>query len=836
MKEKKQPLTYISLFSSAGVGCYGFKLAGFDCIATNEILEKRIEIQKNNQKCSYNSGYICGDITQIEVKKKIFNEVEKWKKNKKIKELDVIIATPPCQGMSVANHKKNNEIIRNSLVIESIQITKQLLPKVFIFENVKAFLTTLCTDIDGLEKPIGKVISTTLAGEYNILSKIVNFKDIGSHSSRTRTLVIGVRKDIQQVSPYDLFPTPNKPKTLKQLISHLPPLKQMGEIDKNDIYHFYRPFDKKMLPWIEHLNEGESAFNNKEEFRIPHTIKDGKIVLNKNKNGDKYSRWYWDKVGPCIHTRNDLLASQSTIHPKDNRVFSIREIMLMMTVPQSFKWSRYSFNELNNFSLLEKQEYLKKEEMKIRQSLGEAVPTTIFEEIAKKIKNVLTKKTLSISDIKHLVEKYKLEYTHNMQDFIISNKYELDLDNLSSIIEYSNAKKDETSAYFTRKDIIYTIIKDLPNFEKKKEIRILEPSVGSGNFLHFLIEKYKDKESVIIDAIDIDKNVISLLKLIVNKLELPNNITLNLINDDFLLWESKNSYDLIIGNPPFKKITNNRTLLKKYKEDAENKGTNNLFSFFIEKSLKLGSNVALIVPKSLINAPEFNGTRKILSNLNINKICDYGELAFKGVKIETISFLANNSNKKNHEVIIESYIKKEYLLKDKNYIFSNDYPYWLVYRDKQFDLIANKMILNTFNSFRDRQITKALTKHSGKFRVLKSRNIGNNEIINIKDYDCFIDSIESLAVSKFLDQKNIVLIPNLTYNPRATFLPKQTITDGSVALLTIKEGYRKPCKQDLHYYNTSEFNYYYKVARNYGSRSLNIDNNSVYFFGLLKDL
>jgi len=31
-------LTYISLFSSAGVGCFGFKQQNFHCIATNEYL------------------------------------------------------------------------------------------------------------------------------------------------------------------------------------------------------------------------------------------------------------------------------------------------------------------------------------------------------------------------------------------------------------------------------------------------------------------------------------------------------------------------------------------------------------------------------------------------------------------------------------------------------------------------------------------------------------------------------------------------------------------------------------------------------------------------------
>lgn len=60
--------TYISLFSSAGVGCYGFKLEGFECVATNELIERRLNIQKSNKKCKYPSGYICGDITKEETK------------------------------------------------------------------------------------------------------------------------------------------------------------------------------------------------------------------------------------------------------------------------------------------------------------------------------------------------------------------------------------------------------------------------------------------------------------------------------------------------------------------------------------------------------------------------------------------------------------------------------------------------------------------------------------------------------------------------------------------------------------------------------------------------
>ena len=43
------------------------------------------------------------------------------------------------------------------------------------------------------------------------------------------------------------------------------------------------------------------------------------------------------------------------------------------------------------------------------------------------------------------------------------------------------------------------------------------------------------------------------------------------------------------------------------------------------------------------------------------------------------------------------------------------------------------MNLDIFVSFRDRQITKAITKRNGKIRVIKSRNVGNNEVKNLKE-------------------------------------------------------------------------------------------------------
>ncbi len=826
--------TYVSLFSSAGVGCFGFKQEGFHCVATVELLERRIKIQKFNRKCSIESGYICGDMTKQETKDKVFGQIEFWHDFFHIDNIDVVIATPPCQGMSVANHKKKDEMKRNSLVVESIRMVNEIKPRYFVFENVRAFLTTLCTDVDGQDKPIREAINNNLSGNYNILFNVVNFKDYGNPSSRTRTLVIGVRKDLKEITPYDLLPTKQPERTLRQVIGHLPALHTMGEIWDEDIYHNFRNYDPKMVAWIENIKEGQSAFDNTEPERQPHTIKDGVRIFNAQKNGDKYTRQYWDKVPPCIHTRNDIMASQNTVHPVDNRVFSIREVMLMMSVPNEFQWSEIPFEQLNALPLADKKAFLKNEEMNIRQNLGEAVPTIIFKQVAHNVIRIDTNRTLTESDIENLISKNNLVDQAKLLRFIqYATSYSFA--ELSKVAELANAQRENNAAYYTRQDICYTIIKNLPELkELGQDVRILEPSVGVGNFLPTLIRKYENAKSVTIDVVDINPNSIETLRTLLGKITIPENIQINFINDDFLLHDFADcKYDVVIGNPPYMKITGDKDLLAKYKKGMTNKETNNIFSFFIEKCIRLGRFVSLIVPKSLINAPEFNLTRALMERYRMERIIDFGEKGFKGVKIETINFLLR-SDKKPADTIVESYISETITTTAQSYITDRSYPYWLIYRNKAFDLVAEKMQFGIFKAYRDRAITKTVTKDAGSIRVLKSRNIGSNCVEDIEGYDCFMDDVSNYDVSKYLNQQNCVLLPNLTYNPRACFLPKNCIADGSVAILTLIDENESVNEADLAYYATDEYRQFYAIARNKATRSMNIDNNSVFFFGKLK--
>lgn len=359
----------------------------------------------------------------------------------------------------------------------------------------------------------------------------------------------------------------------------------------------------------------------------------------------------------------------------------------------------------------------------------------------------------------------------------------------------------------------------------------LNASIGVGNFLPMLIAKYRDVQTVTIDVVDIDPQSLEVLKVLIKSLNVPSNFTINYLEGDFLLMDFPNRYDIVLGNPPYMKITKDKILLSKYKADKYNTATNNIFSFFIEKALMLGDVVSFIVPKSLINAPEFNLTRELLNKKSISNILDFGEKGFKGVKIETICFVVE-TKKKPGQTRIESYITNDVRHLPQSYITDKAFPYWLVYRNSDFDVVANEMRFDIFQSYRDRAITQAKTKKEGKTRVLKSRNIADNQIVDIPGYDTYTDNAEDFDVSKYINVSNCVLVPNLTYNPRACFLPENCIADGSVAILTAKDPNITITAEDLAFYATPKFIHFYAIARNRGTRSLNIDNNSVFFFGI----
>lgn len=825
---KDKSLTYVSLFSCAGVGCYGFKQEGYHCIATNELVQRRLNVQKFNSKCEYDSGYISGDITSIETKEKIYAEIDKWKKlgNDRV---DVVVATPPCQGISVINHKKNeHDLKRNSLVVESVEIIQNIRPRVFIFENVQAFQKTICTTKSGNNIAIGDYIHNALGEEYVITGRVLNFMNYGSNSSRTRTLVIGVDKEYKNLfTPYELFPSYRTERTLRDVIGN-GKFKSLawGEICATDFYHAFRTYDLKMRSWIHDLKEGESAFNNKDPQKRPHRIVNGKIVENIQKNRDKYTRQRWDRFIQCVHTRNDLLAAQNTIHPIEDRVFSIRELMEMMSIPYEFRWVDYSIEKLNCLSDEQKRKLYKENEVNIRQCLGEAVPTEVMRQIAQRIKEELQVKRTPPTELAKIISSHDLSDEASISCFVRENPLDLSVSDLQRIAELCNAKREENAAYYTNKFIINEVMNQLPDFTKD-ELRILEPSVGAGAFIPFIFKKYDGVKHVILDLVDIDANSISILKAILSKIKKPKNFTINIYTEDFLKFEVKSRYDLAVGNPPYSKA-----------KSISEKKTINLADAFLNKCLIISDWTALVLNKTVLSSGEFDATRDILRNLRISSISDFGRYGFTGLSIETICMVLQSQQKPNLTNIYN--MKYNFRLTQKqSYITDSQYPYFLIYRNNEFDNVSKKLTFNVFSVIRDRQITKKNTineKKEGYIRVIKARNIQDDgSIVDIDGYDTYISPVicKKLSIASYIGDASVYLTPNMTYNPRVISNVSYAVPDGSVAVLVPKKPMHLT-QQQLNFFSSKEYRSFYLIARNFSTQSINVDSKSVFFYGVLK--
>ena len=60
------------------------------------------------------------------------------------------------------------------------------------------------------------------------------------------------------------------------------------------------------------------------------------------------------------------------------------------------------------------------------------------------------------------------------------------------------------------------------------------------------------------------------------------------------------------------------------------------------------------------------------------------------------------------------------------------------------------------------------------------------------------------------------------------------VVNGSVAVLIPKENMALSERQ-MEYFSSTEYRKFYQIARNYQTRSLNVDATSVFFYGVLKE-
>lgn len=352
----------ISLFSGGGITETYFSEVGIKIKVANELLLDRSEFYQNVYP---DVKMIQGDITN----KEIYNSVIK---EAKLNNIDFMIATPPCQGMSTLGKRLYSSDKRNSLFKYVINAIDDLNPSYVLIENVPKFLDIYFnkdgTTYTGIEKEdplrVGELLNNLYNSDYNIDVKILDAKDYGVPQSRPRAIIKMYKKNLT-------WGYPEKSKhiiTLEEAIGHLPSLFP-GEV--SDIkWHYAINHNERHIKAMMHTPEGASALKN--EIHYPKK-KDGTRVKGFH---NTYKRMKWDSPAPARVTNNHIISGHNNVHPgrllpdgtqSDPRVLSFRELLIVSSLP-------LDWNIPDDFK-----------ESRVRQMIGEAVPPLLSKKVVEKI-------------------------------------------------------------------------------------------------------------------------------------------------------------------------------------------------------------------------------------------------------------------------------------------------------------------------------------------------------------------------------------------------------------------------------------------------------------------
>ena len=376
-------LNGLSLFSNVGIAeTYLYKYNVNICVA-NEIDPQRAKFyQELYPLCNM----ICGDITHNDV----FNKVVESAQDKNV---DFIIATPPCQGMSTAGKKDPNDI-RNNLIFYAIEAIKIIKPKFIILENVTMQNHTKI-NYKGEKILIPDYIYHELGNEYNFnQNRIVNAMDYGIPQSRIRNIYLlsSKKTNIQWEFPEKN----NNIITMKDAIGDLPSLDPLLR-DKNERWRFpefekkkanglkvskwhYPPTHSwKQVEWMIHTPSGFSAFKN--DIFFPQ--KDNRRIKGAPRT---YMRMDWNKPATTILQNSGVISTFSTVHPgrkikddgteigriySDARALTIYELLILTSLPKNWHipdWANDTF---------------------IRKVIGEGIPPKLIEAAIKTLQDLI---------------------------------------------------------------------------------------------------------------------------------------------------------------------------------------------------------------------------------------------------------------------------------------------------------------------------------------------------------------------------------------------------------------------------------------------------------------
>ncbi|WP_395054844.1 DNA cytosine methyltransferase [Flavobacterium sp.] len=195
----KNKLTYIDLFAGCGGLSLGLHQSGWKGLfAIEKSIDafKTLEYNLIDQKKHFDwPKWLPQQALEInEVLDKYKSKLEKLKGK-----VTMIAGGPPCQGFSMAG-KRNEYDLRNDLINSYINFVKIVEPKIIFFENVKGFTMEFKKNKEKGIAYSSQVTQKLNAAGYFVKGQLVNFGDYGVPQKRTRFILVGIKKTLDNAT------------------------------------------------------------------------------------------------------------------------------------------------------------------------------------------------------------------------------------------------------------------------------------------------------------------------------------------------------------------------------------------------------------------------------------------------------------------------------------------------------------------------------------------------------------------------------------------------------------------------------------------------------------
>jgi DNA (cytosine-5)-methyltransferase 1 len=312
---KKSRKTVIDLFCGCGGLSYGFIEAGYDVVLGIDHWKDAIETFKYNHKSS------------IGIVADLFNETPKKISEKTgIKNVDLIIGGPPCQGFSLAG-KRIVDDERNKLYKSFVNFVNHFQPKAFMLENVPNIVSMS----NGIVKD--NIIKDFENLGYKVVYKVLMASEFGVPQNRKRAFFVGIKGDKEFI-----FPNPRNPilLTSKDAISDLP---------ENSIVDGYEYPIKPKSKYQELLRENSSGvynhqitFHNEKTIEIIAMVPDGGNYKNLpiELHQTRKVNIAWTRLNSTKPSFTIDTGHNHHFHYKFNRVPTARESARLQSFPDNF--------------------------------------------------------------------------------------------------------------------------------------------------------------------------------------------------------------------------------------------------------------------------------------------------------------------------------------------------------------------------------------------------------------------------------------------------------------------------------------------------------------------